>query len=288
MAAAAPAGALNRSFYYVRRPVGEVTAACYELREEAMPVAGRGEIVCRTLYWSVDPYQRIQQAASDSWEGPHPLGTVQGGGTVGVVVAVGDALAAPRAMGDLVLGYGGWTEHFVARADATTLLAGALAAAPSRALGSLGMPARTAYFGLLEAGRLRPSDTVVVSGAAGAVGCLVLQIARIHGSRVVGIAGSDAKCAWLRDELGAHATINYKTHSDVGAMRAALAAAAPEGVDVCVAPRGDGGGARTAHGAPRAAPQVLRQHRRAHDGCNLGAGVRTRRAPRVCRRGHGR
>ncbi|MFW6317643.1 MAG: NADP-dependent oxidoreductase, partial [Halorubrum sp.] len=147
------------------------------------------------------------------------------GGVVGEVVeSESDAYDA----GDLVTGEGRWADYATLDADDVAPVDPSIAA-PEAYLGVLGMPGRTAYFGLLEVGDPKPGDTVVVSGAAGAVGSVVGQIAKRNGCRVVGFAGSDEKTDWLTDELGFDAAINYETTDD---YRAALHGAAPDGVDV--------------------------------------------------------
>jgi NADPH-dependent curcumin reductase CurA len=224
----------NEEWYYVKRPGTEVVdQSHYELRASAIPELGdeQGFVLLRTLYVSVDPYQRIQQAASDTWEKPHPLNTVQGAGAVLHVIAS----SSPRfAVGDVVSGYTGWRRYVRVHEDSVhSLKALQDAELPvTYALSAAGMPARTAYFGLYEAGKPAAGETVVVSGAAGAVGSLVVQLAKIRGARVVAIAGTEEKLHWLQDELGADAGVNYKQHGDQAAMEAALKEAAPDGIDV--------------------------------------------------------
>jgi hypothetical protein len=198
----------GRVWVYANRPAGEVTQEHYELKEEPIPTEEQleeGEILIQTLYCSVDPYMRIQQAASDTWEAPHPLGQVQGGGTVGRILISKYENLNP---GDIVTAYTGWREY--------AKLSGASArkldpeqAPISYSLGILGMPGRTAYFGFLESGKPAAGETVVVSGAAGAVGSIVVQLAKISGCRVVAIAGDEEKLKALK-ELGVDETINYK------------------------------------------------------------------------------
>lgn len=226
--------ATRRQWIYTSRPTGEVSGAHYTLKEDdPVPSPAADEVLLRAVFWSVDPYHRIQQAATNTWEEPHPLGVVQGSGTVGVVEAVGADVSEDLVkVGDIVNAYTGWQTYATAKASAVRVLDPSVAPV-STSLGALGMPARTAYFGLLEAGELKEGDTVLVSGAAGAVGSIVVQIARIKGARVVGIAGSDEKCSFLKEELGAHATVNYKTNSTPALMAVALQEATGKS-DCCI------------------------------------------------------
>lgn len=207
------------------------------LKEVPIPEPTDDEVLIRVLYWSVDPYMRIQQSGKDTWEEPHPLNVVQGGGTVGEVVKCGagvtDELLQP---GCVVGAYTGWQTYATLKAaDARPLAELHKAGVPySYALGVLGMPGRTAFFGLLEGGRLKSDDVVVVSGAAGAVGSIVCQVAKLSGCRVVGIAGSDEKCRVLTEDLGVDAAVNYKNHGkDSDSLAAALKeASGGDGFDV--------------------------------------------------------
>lgn len=222
----------NRQWIYAHRPDTEVGKDHYQLTEKAVDDADLMDrhVLVRSHYWSVDPYMRIQQASHDTWEAPHPLGTVQGGGVVGQVLAKG-AQVDNLTIGDWVNVYTGWQEYATCSAADAIRLDPDIAPVTT-ALGVLGMPGRTAYFGLLEAGKPVAGETVVVSGAAGAVGSIVGQIAKIKGCQVIGIAGSDEKCQQLIDELGFDAAINYRTYSDQAAMRQALMQHCPKGIDI--------------------------------------------------------
>ena len=220
---------LHRQWIYSRQPGAAVSSEHYTLREQPLDTTlGMGEVLIEARYFSVDPYMRIGQSARPTYDPqPHPLGVVQQGGVVARVIA---SLADGFAPGDWVRSYSGWQTH--ARVAACALAAIDPALAPvSTALGVLGMPGRTAWFGLTEAGRPRPGDVVVVSGAAGAVGSLVVQFARRHGARVLAIAGGAAKCAWLRETLGADWALDYRQYPTAEALGAAIAACAG-GVDV--------------------------------------------------------
>ena len=215
----------NREWLLARRPEGEPDTDSFELRETDVPTPNPGELLVRIRFLSVDPYMRGRMRDVESYAEPWDVGDTLKGGVVGEVVeSESDAYEA----GDLVTGEGKWADYATLDADDVAPVDPAVAD-PEAYLGVLGMPGRTAYFGLLEVGEPKPGDTVVVSGAAGAVGSVVGQIAKRNGCRVVGFAGSDEKTDWLTDELGFDAAINYKATDD---YRAALDEAAPDGVDV--------------------------------------------------------
>ncbi len=182
-------------------------------------------MLVRTLYLSVDPYMRSRMNEGKSYVPPFELNGVITGGVVGEVVESRSPVFQP---GDIVTGYLGWQVYQVARSEDLRKVDPKLAPVTT-ALGILGMPGLTAYFGLLDIGKPKADETVVVSGAAGAVGTTVCQIAKIKGCRVVGIAGSDEKNEYLEHELWVDKTINYKTESDI---RGALKTACPTGVDI--------------------------------------------------------
>ncbi|WP_311172384.1 NADP-dependent oxidoreductase [Halobellus ordinarius] len=215
----------NRSWYFVERPTGEPDLDCFDLRDEPVPEPSEGELLVRVEYLSVDPYMRGRMRDRESYAEPWDVGDVLKGGVVGEVV---ESNSEQYNTGDLVTGEGTWADYSVLDADDVAPVDPEIADLPAY-LGVLGMPGRTAYFGLLEVGEPKPGDTVVVSGAAGAVGSVVGQIAKLNGCRVVGFAGSDEKTRWLTDDLGFDAAINYKETDDYGT---ALDEAAPEGVDV--------------------------------------------------------
>ena len=216
---------VNRSWYFGERPTGEPDRDCFELRKGPVPAPSDGELLVRVEYLSVDPYMRGRMRDSESYAEPWDVGDVLQGGIVGEVV---ESHSEQYDVGDFVTGNGSWAEYSVLDADDVAPVDPETADLPAY-LGVLGMPGRTAYFGLLEVGDPKPGDTVVVSGAAGAVGSVVGQIAKLNGCRVVGFAGADEKTRWLTDDLGFDAAINYKETDDYGA---ALDEAAPDGVDV--------------------------------------------------------
>ena len=215
----------NREWLLAERPTGEPAQDSFELRETAVPSPAPGELLVRTRFLSVDPYMRGRMRDAESYAEPWDVGDALRGGVVGEVI---ESESEAYDSGDLVTGEGRWADYATLDADDVAPVDPTIAA-PEAYLGVLGMPGRTAYFGLLDVGEPKPGDTVVVSGAAGAVGSVVGQIAKRNGCRVVGFAGSDEKTDWLTDDLGFDAAINYKTTDD---YRAALDEAAPDGVDV--------------------------------------------------------
>jgi hypothetical protein len=215
----------NRSWYFVERPAGEPDPDCFELREEDVPEHATGELLVRVEYLSVDPYMRGRMRDSESYAEPWDVGDVLKGGIVGEVV---ESESEQYDAGDLVTGNGTWAEYSVLDADDVAPVDPDVADPPAY-LGVLGMPGRTAYFGLLDVGEPKPGDTVVVSGAAGAVGSVVGQVAKLNGCRVVGVAGSDEKTRWLTEDLGFDAAVDYTETDDYSA---ALDDVAPDGVDV--------------------------------------------------------
>jgi NADPH-dependent curcumin reductase CurA len=219
----------HQQWIYRSRPDATVGREHYELREQPLDrTLDAGAVLIEARYFSVDPYMRIGQSGKPTYDAePHPLGVVQEGGVVAQVLASRDPAYAE---GDWVRSYTGWQSHARVAASALAPIDPALAPVTT-ALGVLGMPGRTAWFGLTEAGRPHAGEVVVVSGAAGAVGSLVVQFAKRHGARVLAIAGGTAKCAWLRDQLHADWTLDYKAYADANAMGAAIKAMTG-GVDV--------------------------------------------------------
>ena len=219
----------NRQWIYRRHPEGLVGPEHYELRTQALATdLSAGEVLVQAGYWSVDPYMRINQSLKPTYnELPHPLDTVQSAGVVGRVLA---SAAAGFTAGDWVEGLLGWQTHARVHHSVLRKLDPGLAA-PSTALGVLGMPGRTAWFGLMESGRPKAGEVVVVSGAAGAVGSLVAQFALRNGCRVLGLAGGAAKCDWLRERLGLTWALDYKAYPDATALSAEIRRLT-QGVDV--------------------------------------------------------
>jgi NADPH-dependent curcumin reductase CurA len=214
----------SREVRLVARPQGMPVADDFELAEVEVPAPGEGEVLVRNLFLSVDPYMRGRMNDVKSYVPPFQLGQAMDGGAVGEVVA---SNSESHAVGDLVLHGLGWRELAVGSAKGFTVLQRG-EFSPSYFLGVLGMPGLTAYAGLFDVAGFAEGETVFVSGAAGAVGSLVGQLAKARGGRVVGSAGSAEKVAWLADELGFDAAFDYKS----GPVAQQLRAAAPEGIEV--------------------------------------------------------
>ena len=215
---------VNRRILVAARPLGLPTPGDFRLEEAAVPTPGDGQLLLRTLYLSLDPYMRqVMNEVGPVYAASVPLGEPMVGGTVNRVVAS----RHPRfRAGDLVLGSAGWQDY--ALSDGRDLVPLGDMPRPSLALGGLGMPAFTAYVGLLDIGRPEPGETVVVAAATGAVGAVVGQIAKLRGARVVGIAGGVEKCRHAVQELGFDACLDR--HDPRLAER--LADACPAGIDV--------------------------------------------------------
>ena len=215
---------VNRRIILRSRPVGAPVPDNFALEEVAVTAPQSGQVLLRTLYLSLDPYMRGRMSDGPSYAAPVALGGVMVGATVSRVEA---SAHAGFAVGDLVLGYSGWQHYALSDGTGLTKL-DAGTTHPSRALGALGMPAFTAYMGLLDIGMPKAGETVVVAAASGAVGSVVGQIARLEGCRVVGIAGGDDKCRYVTSELGFDACIDRRGAN----LPARLAAACPQGIDV--------------------------------------------------------
>ena len=216
---------MNRQITLAARPVGYPKTSDFNLVEAAMPTPGEGEVLVKSLYLSVDPYMRGRINQAKSYAANVQIGAVMVGGVIAEVAA---SKHADFEVGDIVNAHIGWQEYGVAGGDELRKIDPGLAPISTGA-GILGMPGLTAYFGLLEVGKLQEGETVFVSGAAGAVGSVVGQIAKIKGCRVIGTAGTDEKVAYILDELGFDAAFNYKNVSDYTAKLAELC---PDGIDV--------------------------------------------------------
>ncbi|MBX3707831.1 MAG: NADP-dependent oxidoreductase [Pseudomonadales bacterium] len=215
----------NRQFLLAARPVGMVKETDFEYREVPVPEPAEGEVLIRTTYLSLDPSMRGQMENRADYVAPLQIGDVMRAGGVGRIVRSRNPAFPEDAQ---VSGTFGMQDYVVSdgRNVPFRVVDGALD--PTLVLGVLGGTGMTAFFGLLDLGRPQPGETVVVSGAAGATGSVAGQIAKLKGCRVIGIAGSDAKCRWLTGELGFDAAINYRTE-DVGA---ALDRHCPRGIDI--------------------------------------------------------
>jgi NADPH-dependent curcumin reductase CurA len=218
--------ASSRRVVLKRRPVGEPRVEDFEVDEAPVPEPGAGQVLLRTIYLSLDPYMRGRMNEGPSYTGtPNPaLGDVMVGGTVSEVVqSNSDRFAA----GDFVAGAEGWRSHSISSGAGLRTL-DPTTAPISTALGVLGMPGMTAYVGLLDIGRPKSGETVVVSAAAGAVGSAVGQMAKIKGCRVIGVAGGRPKCEHVVKELGFDECVDYKSQD----VYTALKLACPSGIDV--------------------------------------------------------
>lgn len=214
------------------RPAGAATPDNFRLEQLSLPDCGEGQVLVRNHYLSLDPYMRGRMNDSPSYAAPQALGATMIGGTAGEVL---ESRHAQFAVGDRVVGMLGWCEAGVC--DGAALRKVDTAHVPLAAyLGVVGMPGVTAWYGLERIIAPRAGATVVVSAASGAVGGVVGQLARQRGCRAVGIAGGPAKCAYVVDELGFDACIDYKAVTREGVLDARefasrLAAAAADGVD---------------------------------------------------------
>lgn len=216
---------MNRQIILKSRPTGIPAKSNFEISEIPTPTPQDGELLVKALFISVDPYMRGRMSEAKSYIPPFEVGKPMDGGVVAEVI---ESRHKDFVAGDAVLGHLQWKEMQTVNAQQVTKLDRAISPL-SYFLGLLGMPGLTAYFGLLEIGKPAPGETVVVSGAAGAVGMAVCQIARIKGCRVIGIAGSNDKIAYLKDVLKVDEVINYHTEKD---MEAAIARTCPDGVGI--------------------------------------------------------
>ncbi|MFF3326621.1 NADP-dependent oxidoreductase [Streptomyces sp. NPDC002889] len=215
---------INRQMRLAARPVGQPRSTDWEYVEEPVGEPADGELLVQVLYLSIDPAMRGWMNAGKSYIRPVDIGEVMRAGAVGRVIA---SRHPGFAVGDHVSGSFGVQEYCVSDGRGVTKVDPSLAPLPVH-LGTLGMSGMTAYFGLLDIGAPKPGQTVVVSGAAGAVGNVVGQVAKILGCRVIGIAGGERKCRSVVEEFGFDAAIDYQTED----VRKALREHAPEGVDV--------------------------------------------------------
>jgi NADPH-dependent curcumin reductase len=204
---------VNRQWCLATRPVGAIAESNFEWKQEPIPTLEEGQILVRNVYLSLDPTNRGWLNEGDNYLPPVAIGEVMRGFCIGVVERSRNA-KFPE--GTLVQGFLGWQDYAIS--DGTDL---------NQFQKDHSVPL-TAYFGLLDIGKPKAGETLIVSGAAGAVGSLVGQIGKIKGCRVIGIAGSEEKCRWLRDELGFDAAIDYKTESVLESLQQHC----PDGIDV--------------------------------------------------------
>jgi NADPH-dependent curcumin reductase len=218
------AAAMNRRIVLAERPRAAATLSSFRLEQAPIPELRPGEVLLRTLWLSLDPYMRGRMSDAPSYAAPVAIGGVMTGQTIARVEA---SLAAGYAAGDLVLAPGGWQEYSVSPAAELTRIPPGTKHV-SWALGILGMTGFTAYMGLLDIGKPKAGETLVVAAATGAVGSIVGQIAKLKGCRVVGIAGGAEKCSWAVDELGFDACIDHRAPD----LAQHLSAACPKGIDI--------------------------------------------------------
>jgi NADPH-dependent curcumin reductase CurA len=216
----------NIQVFLAQRPVGEPSDESFGFREVDIPELADNQILIQVCWLSLDPYMRGRMNDVKSYADPLQIGDVITGESSGVVIK---STSADFVEGDTVAAHMGWQSHLVANADDPRLMKidlnnGSLSAH----LGVVGMPGRTAYFGLTEVGKPQPGETLVVAAASGAVGSAVGQIAKIKDLRAVGIAGGPEKCRYVKEELKFDACIDYKADN----FAAELAAACPDGVDI--------------------------------------------------------
>ena len=215
-----------QQIHLVSRPTGMPTLDNFKLVEVELEAPGKGQVLVKNRYMSVDPYMRGRMRPEGVYAAPYALNQVMYGGAIGEVIESNDSNLQ---LGDIVINQAAWQDKFVTDAGALSKLVPFDSDQLSLYLGTLGMPGLTAYVGLLKFGEPKEGETVFVSAASGAVGANVCQIAKLKGCRVIGSVGSDTKAQWLQEECGVDAVINYKTCGD---LTEALSAAAPEGIDV--------------------------------------------------------
>ncbi len=213
-----------RRVHLAQRPVGLPDESTWSVRDTELEPIGEGEVLVEVSHVSLDPAMRGWLNDVRSYVPPVALDEVMRASGVGTVL---ESRHPDFSQGEAVTGLTGVADHAVLGGEHLTHV-DLDVAAPATWLGALGMPGMTAWFGLFDVAAARPGDTVVVSGAAGAVGSVVGQLAKAHGCRVIGIAGGPDKCAWLTDELGFDAAIDYKQ----GPVHRGLRELAPEGIDV--------------------------------------------------------
>lgn len=220
----------NQQILLDNRPQGEAVESNFRLVRTEVPALRDGEVLVRHHYLSLDPYMRGRMNDSKSYAASQPLGEVMIGGTVGEVV---ESRNPKFAVGDQVVGMGGWQEYSVVDGNAPGMLrkVDTTHVPLSHYLGAVGMPGVTAYYGLVKIIAPKAGETVVVSAATGAVGSAFAALAKARGCRVVGIAGGPDKCRYATEELGFDACIDYRENADVKAMARALKEACPDGID---------------------------------------------------------
>ncbi len=216
----------NRAVVLAARPQGEPQQSDFRIDQSAVAELAEGQILIKTLWLSLDPYMRPMMNDAKSYANPVAIDGVVVGESVGEVV---ESRSDKYAVGDHVTSYSGWQEYSIVGDNTPMLYKIRPAGVPLQAyLGAAGMTGRTAYFGLLNVGKPKSGETVVVSAASGAVGGIVGQIAKKQGCRVVGVAGGAEKCAYVVDKLGFDVCVDYKA----GALNEDLQKACPQGIDI--------------------------------------------------------
>tara|TARA_Y100000590_G_scaffold92544_1_gene104632 strand:+ start:17867 stop:18892 length:1026 start_codon:yes stop_codon:yes gene_type:complete len=217
---------INKRWVLNKRPEGMPENDCWKLEEIPVTEIAEGNILIKTLFLSIDPYMRGRMNDAESYADPIKIGEVMTGETLGVVV---QSKSKNFNVGDHVCVHRGWQSYIEVSGDERALFKADPSIVPlSTYLGTVGMPGRTAYFGLLRVGKPKPGETIVVSAASGAVGTVVGQMAKILGCRAVGVAGGETKCSYVTKELGFDACIDYKA----GNLEEDLKAACPDGIDI--------------------------------------------------------
>lgn len=221
---------INKQVLLASRPKAEATVDNFRLVETPLPALAEGQVLVRNHYLSLDPYMRMRMNDAKSYAAPQALDTVMIGGTVGEVV---DSRNPKFAVGDKVVGMGGWQQYTVVDGNLPGVMrkVDTTHVPLSAYLGAVGMPGVTAWYGLVKLCMPKAGETIVVSAASGAVGSAVGQLAKVRGCRAVGIAGGADKCRYVVEELGFDACVDYKQHRDPKSLDAALAEAAPNGID---------------------------------------------------------
>jgi NADPH:quinone reductase len=215
----------SSQFVLASRPIGLPSSQNFRLEKISLGELKENEVLLKSWYISVDPYMRGRMNSIKSYAASFEVDQPIRGGIVAKVI---ESKSKSILVGEVVVGMLPWATYSIEKAENLRKI-DIQKVPPGYYLGVLGMPGFTAYFGMMEIGKPKKGETVVVSGAAGAVGIVAGQIAKIQGSRVIGIAGSDEKCKLLKEQFGYHETINYKTSKSI---RKELAALCPEGVDV--------------------------------------------------------
>ena len=216
----------NRQWLLDQRPKGMPGDECWKLNEEEVRPLEKGEVLIKILYLSIDPYMRGRMNDGESYADPAALGEPMTGESVGVVV---ESESDKFMKGDYLCVHKGWQTYIIASDEEPALFKADPSIVPLQTyLGTVGMPGRTAYFGLLRVGLPKSGETIVVSAASGAVGTVVGQMGKILGCRVVGVAGGEKKCAYVKDQLGFDECIDYKA----GNIQEDLSKACPDGIDI--------------------------------------------------------